>query len=70
MITIKKQLRTVYDAMKDTTSKDMLEYYTGYVNGLIMGMLSTDIITIEHYKKYHNLINKTYEKKWMEVKRV
>ena len=69
MNTMKKQLRNVYDAMKKQTSKDMLEYYTGYVNGLIMGMLSTGIITVEHYTKYHTLINKTYEKKWMEVKR-
>ena len=65
---MKKQLRNVYDAMKDQTSIDMLEYYNGYVCGIIMGMLSTGIITLEQYITYHMLIDKTYRKKLLEVK--
>ena len=66
---MKKQLRIVYDSMKNQTSKDMLEYCKGYVNGLIMGMFSSGIISIEQYLTYHKLIDKTYEKKCMEVRR-
>ena len=66
---MKKQLRNVYNSMKKQTTRDMLEYCTGYVNGLIMGMFSSGIISIEQYLTYHKLIDKTYEKKCMEVKR-
>lgn len=69
MNTMKMQLRNVYNTMKKQTTKDMLEYYTGYVNGLIMGMFTTGIITPKQYITYHRLIDKTYDKKWMEVRR-
>lgn len=68
MSTIKKQLRTVYNSIKNTQSKDCLEYFYGYARGIVMAMLTTEIINIDGYDKYTTLLEKTYKTKILEVK--